>query len=73
LFKKSVLIILIAFASTLLSSLAYARTCQSVFAVSSNVAAKTSVISDLYTKLESVEKSKGNVLLIHGLGDTLTH
>lgn len=68
-FKISVLIILI----SLFTGFAQARTCGSVFSQNSNSTTKSSTISNLHTKLERVEKSKGNVLLIHGLGDTLTH
>ncbi|MES2767851.1 MAG: alpha/beta hydrolase [Bdellovibrionota bacterium] len=54
-------------------SSANARTCRSIFAVEHKTFQKNSVQSNLHTKLETVSNSKGNVLLIHGLGDDLTH
>lgn len=47
-----------------------AKTCVSLFnSPSLNYSEKL----PLYSKLEKVENAKGNVLLIHGLGDNLTH
>ena len=67
-FKIYFVSILILFASS-----ANARTCSNIFAIEYKVSQKNSIQSNLHTKLETVSNSKGNVLLIHGLGDDLTH
>ena len=67
-FKIYFVSILILFASS-----ANARTCSRLFAIEYKVSQKNSIQSNLHTKLETVSNSKGNVLLIHGLGDDLTH
>lgn len=53
---------------------AQARTCGNIFATTSELSTPgLSSENKLYSKFEKAENSKGNVLLIHGLGDDLTH
>lgn len=54
---------------TLVPSLSSAKTCSHIF----NVSEKSKVQPPINYSLDLAPKSKGNILLIHGLGDSLAH
>ncbi len=54
-------------------SIAQAKFCLSLFSQGNNKTSLVRVESPLHYKIDSVKNSKGNILLIHGLGDSMAH